>query len=105
MILKLTGIVDTPDGTSHGKYTIGGVDVIDAIERADWAGPVTVAIADETFDGDLDAWHGVAGYSEYTPGDPAFLTVGPHDLLAVLERYDSEMVTLWVADEPVNTLA
>jgi hypothetical protein len=114
-ILRLHGTVDwdRSDNAVASGYVphIGGVDVIAAIEEsfdtAFGSNPkrVTVAIADERFTGDLYSDCGVLGWSEYTPSEPAALTVGPHNLLAILERFDEdEAITLWVADEPINTL-
>ncbi len=65
---------------------------------------VYVAIADERFDGDLYALQGLDGYSEWTPGSVAELTVGPHNLIEELRRYEGQTITMWIADEPVNTL-
>lgn len=106
-ILKFQGIVDTADYRldSENDHSIGGVDLIRAINQTEWSGPVTIALADETFNGDLDCWEGSRGYSEYTPGSAAELKVGPHNILRILERYDGQTVTLWIADEPINTLA
>lgn len=42
------------------------------------------------------------GYSEYTPGDYANLSVGKHDLLPVFEELVGQRVAVWIADEPVN---
>ena len=103
-VLKFHGIV-TIDGTN--TPIIGGCDVINHIWDTFVVGgvkAVTVAIGDSRFSGDLDAWYETEGYSEYTPGDPAKLTVGPHNILPILERHEGKTVTMWIADEPINTL-
>jgi hypothetical protein len=89
-----------PDGDIH----IGGVDVLNAISGARFNNPVTVAITDERYSGDL-AYELGWGYSEYTPMDDDKLTVGPHNIIALLHRYEEgQIVTMWVADEPFNRL-
>lgn len=105
-ILKFQGVVDDFDFKldSDNFYSVGGRDIIREVNNADFSGPVTVAIADATFTGDLDCWEGSPGYSEYTPGDPAELSVGPHNILEILDRHKGQEVTLWIADEPINTL-
>lgn len=111
--LKFHGIVTLGDTYRvsfpevNGSVHIGGVDVVDVIEDAiddkTLKSPVTVGLADETFDGELFAETGY-GYSEYTPVDPDRLTVGPHNLIKVLERHEGKTVTMWVSDEPINLL-
>lgn len=101
MILKFEGKYD---GYAWPE-TIGGRDFLRELSDAKFNGSVTLAIADERFDGDLYAYGGQPGYSEYTPAEPAELTVGPHNMMDILDRYQGKIVTLWVADEPVNTLA
>jgi len=91
------------DDELSGAVHIGGVDVVDAVDEAKFTGPVTVGIADETFDGDLFVDTGW-GYSEYTPMDPDVLKVGDHDLLVILSRYEGENITLWISDGPINLL-
>lgn len=95
------GYVDEPDGPE-----IDGKPIVDAIQESgfQWKDKVTVAIADERFDGDLYASEGCHGYSEWTPGCAADLRCGNHDLTEVLERYEGQTITLWIADEPVNVL-
>ena len=104
MILKFQGIVSTSDYENYSNRSIGGVDFMEKIEETTFKGPVTIAIADQTFTGDLYCDEGTPGYSEFTPGDPAELTLGPHDILDIIDRYDGQTITLWVADEPINTL-
>jgi len=101
MILRFEGVVEEfPTG-----ITIGGRDIIKEIANAPFDGKVTVAIGDERFHGDLDAWEELRGYNEWTPGEPATITVGHNNILRILEdHYNGEVVTMWVADEPVNTL-
>ena len=103
-ILEFKGIVDTSDSSTESAYTIGGVDFIAQIRSANFAKPVTVALADERFTGDLSCSEGSWGYSEYTPGWAAELDIGPHNILKILDRYDGDEITLWIADEPINTL-
>ena len=105
-ILKFKGVVETYDFCleSANDYSIGGVDFIAKIVATPFDSPVTVAIADERFTGDLDCSEGLQGYSEYTPGEPADLCVGPHNILKILDRYDGKEITLWIADEPINML-
>ncbi len=100
MILKFDGILEI----DNGEVTIGGVDVFLAIRKAQFEGPVTVAFAGATFTGDLYAWEETPSYSELTPGDPPELTVGNHQVWPLLEAREDEVVTLWIADEPINTL-
>ena len=111
MILKFDGAIAfgdayrvDEDDALNGSVHIGGRDVLDEVANAGFANPVTVAIADERYNGDL-AYEIGWGYSEYTPVDEDKLTVGPHDLITLLGRYkEGEIVTLWIADEPFNTL-
>ena len=112
MILKFDGLIefgdpyrcDEEEEALHGYIHIGGVDVLSAVENAQFKGPVTVAIADERYSGDL-AYEVGWGYSEVTPVEDDKLTVGPHNILKLLSRYgEHEIVTLWIADEPFNTL-
>jgi hypothetical protein len=110
MILKFEGIVSTgddyrcsDDDDKNGSVFIGNEDVVEKIENANFQKPVTVAIADERFSGDLAVETGW-GYSEYTPMDPDILIVGDHDLIDILARYTGQKITMWIADEPVNVL-
>ena len=110
-ILKFVGVVKSDalienDETGSYVYTpsIGGVDIIDAIEAKTFSGPVTVAIADERFDGVLHTYTASPGYSEWTPAEPAELTVGPHNIIEILARHEGEVITLWIVDEPFNVL-
>lgn len=108
-ILKFTGLVDAEasfcdrSGTIYTP-TIDGVDIIEAIKQAGFHRAVTVGLADERFNGDLWAFNASPGYSEYTPAESAELTVGPHNLIEILERHAGQTVTLWIADEPFNVL-
>lgn len=91
---------DDLDGSIH----IGGADVLSQIANVQFNGPVTVAIADERYSGDL-AYELGWGYSEVTPVDDDKLTVGPHDIIARLNQYEAgQIVTMWIADEPFNRL-
>uniref|UniRef100_A0A6M3KR62 Uncharacterized protein n=1 Tax=viral metagenome TaxID=1070528 RepID=A0A6M3KR62_9ZZZZ len=100
MILKWHGIVEDP---FHG-ITVDGHYIVAEVWDAHFPGKVTVIIADKSFSGDLEAFEEMRGYGEYTPGEPEELTVGPHDIIEILRRYEGQVVTLWIADEPVNTL-
>jgi hypothetical protein len=100
MILKFKGILEM----DYDEVFIGGKDVIKAINQAHFPGSVTVALADERWDGKIFATHGEPGYSEWTPGWPAEITVGNHDVHDRLWNFDGTEVTLWVADEPFNVL-
>ena len=86
-----------------GAIRIGGIDLVDAVDEAKFTKPVTVGIADETFDGDLFVETGW-DYSEYTPMDPDVLKVGGHDLLEILSRYEGKSITVWVSEGPINLL-
>jgi hypothetical protein len=65
---------------------------------------VYVALGDEQFNGDLYTDEGSSGYSEWTPGEPAELMAGDHDIFARLWQMEDKVVTLWISDEPINTL-
>lgn len=110
MILKFHGIVTLGDASrsgadeKYGAIYIGDQDVVGVIEETKFKNSVTMAVADKRFSGDLDVDLGW-GYSEYTPMDDDKLTVGPHNIIEILGRYDEQTVTLWIADEPINTLA
>jgi hypothetical protein len=93
------GYEDERDGWIH----IGDRDLLADVEEVKWSGPVTVAIGDDRFTGDLVAEEGW-GYSEYTPVDSDELKVGRHNILEILDRREGEEVTVWIADEPVNLL-
>jgi hypothetical protein len=110
MVLKFSGMVVLgdayrcmDDGDPYGAIHIGGRDFVDEIASTKFAGPVTVGIADERFDGDLSVDTGW-GYSEVTPEETDRLHVGPHNIIDRLERLEGQNVTVWVADEPVNVL-
>ena len=87
----------------NGAVWIGDSDVVSEIDDAKFSGPVTIGIADETFDGDLFVDMGW-GYSEYTPMDPDVLKVGGHDLIEILSRSEGKSITLWVSEGPINLL-
>lgn len=113
-ILTFTGKVTTGDPyrcseegvLPDGAILIAGIDILAEIaggKFSGFAGPVTVGIADERYSGPL-AWESGWGYSEYTPVDEDKLTVGHHNLIEILSRYENQTITLWIADEPFNTL-
>jgi hypothetical protein len=87
----------------NGSVWVGGRDVVAEVEGVCWSGPVTVAVADERFTGDLAVEMGW-GYSEFTPIDRDRLSVGPHNLISVIERLEGQDITVWIADEPINVL-
>lgn len=100
--LRFDGVVEWPFKIEGG--TIGGLDVIDALEGVRWKGPVAAALMDERFDGHLHACCGSPGYSEWTPAEPCNLLVGGHDLAEILRQHDGQVVSLIVTDEPTNVL-
>lgn len=101
MIRMYEGIVNITDGFPQ-KLFIGETEILPDLEYKRYAGPVTVAIADQRFTGKIDIDAGSPGYSEYTPGDPSYWRVGAHDILEILEGYQGARIAMWVADEPVN---
>lgn len=109
-ILKFEGVVTTGDGfrvyedETSGSVHVGDHDVVYEVETTEWAGPVTFALADERWSGDLAVATGW-GYSEWTPIDDDRLFVGPHDIVAIIRGHEGESVTVWFADEPVILLA
>jgi hypothetical protein len=105
--LVFHGTVDDwadPTGPEHfHTVRVGGRDVLAEIDEAFTASQkVTVAIADQAFTGDLFVDLGMRGYGEMTPGEVSQLTAGPHDLKSVLGRYDDQVITMWVSDEPID---
>lgn len=108
MKLVFQGVVELGDPSrvgrdENGAIHVGGRDVIGEVGCADWSGPVTVAYADKRFSGPLE-WNIGYGYSEWTPMESDALTVGEHDLIRELEQYEGEVITLWIADEPISIL-
>ncbi len=116
-VVKFQGVVDVDlDAPEDDLIMIGGADVVLILDRAfptnydprtghKHPNKVTFAIGDETFSGDLYAVVTYSGYSEWTPGDPCELTAGDHDIKQILgERYNGKVITMWVANEPINTL-
>lgn len=117
VVMRFRGVVDMEhehdpdleeDWGYHPRPYIGPYDVIGSLDYAQregtFQGPLTLAIADERFDGELHAYVGSPGYSEYTPADYYELRSGPHNLITVLERYAGQEITMWVADGPFNVL-
>jgi len=105
-ILKFDGVVkDRLASDGIYRLFIGERDIIKEIKRAEFKGQVTIALGDEGFTGDLHTWVGAKGYSEYSPGESGELEVGDHDVYSRLSGLEGHVVTLWIADEPVNTLA
>jgi hypothetical protein len=110
MILTFEGVVEFGDkyrcsegGDNRGYLWIGGRDVLSEIDAGGWSGPVTVAWADERYSGPL-AYDIGWGYGEYTPVDPDKLTVGPHNILDLIESYSGQQLRLWMSDESFNRL-
>jgi hypothetical protein len=109
-ILRFDGIVTRGEDPcrvdsqeTQGAVRVGDRDLVEEVSETTWSGPVTVALADERYSGDL-AYELGWGYSEYTPMDADELTVGPHDVIEILLRHEDKSLTVWVADEPFNTL-
>lgn len=104
-ILKFDGQLTCDWDYHHMCLSIGGRDVFDAVRGAAFSGPVTVAVGGASFTGDtLCVAAGSPGYSEFTPGSPAEFVIGKHNIFPLLENMDGQTVTLWIADEPFNTL-
>ena len=109
MIIKFCGMVDLGDGYRcgiddlEGYIYIGGRDFLWEVSMANFRNPVTIAIAEERFTGDLICDFGY-GYSEYTPMDSDKMTIGKHNILNILSGQKGKRVTVWVSDEPINTL-
>lgn len=107
--LKFHGLVTIGDGWRvsdddvRGYIHIGGCDIVAEIGDARFTSPVTFAMADGRFTGDLDIDCGW-GYSEYTPVDFDRLLVGDTRILDILEAHVGEEITVWFSDEPVNVL-
>ena len=114
MILKFSGTLElmAKTGDNYNPFTvkIGGENILHSIQDTKFEGKVTVAWLDRKFVGeDIWAAESVRGYSEWTPAAPYELELftrgaGTHDLVAELEQYRGQEITLWVADEPVNVL-
>jgi len=108
MILKLSGVVEVPEETwwIDGKTLwIGDKSITEEITKCRLGERVVhVSIADEHFTGDLGCLEGEAGWSEWTPGTCDMLHIGGCDLTEVLFRYDGQFITMYVSDEPINTL-
>lgn len=85
-------------GEKDGAVWIGDVDVVKSIHEGGFKGDITVGIADERWKGPLSGDLGW-GYSEYTPMDSDSLSVGGHDLIAILRRHEGKTITLFVRDE------
>lgn len=104
-ILKFDGKLACVWGDHSMFLSIGGRDVFAAVRAAEFSGPVTVAVGDMSFTGDtLYVDTGSPDYSEFTPGSPAEFVIGKHNIFPLLEDMDGQTVTLWIADEPFNTL-
>lgn len=106
--LQMDGVarVDEGGGVDERRVFIGDRDVLAAVREAFppvyRERKVTVAIADERYEGALNLDFGSPGYSEYTPADAADLEVGPHSLFDQIERLSGQTITLWIADEPLD---
>lgn len=110
MIKKFKGVLEFGDpcrcdSDINGAFLIGDVDVLDELGSTHFDNPVTVAVADKRFSGELNIELGW-GYSEYTPMDDDKMEVGEHNIVGIIGQYEEgQELTLWVADEPVNVLA
>lgn len=108
-VLRFAGVVQLGDEYRvesehvHGAVRVGGADVVASVDGVKWDGPVTFAMADDRWTGDVAVELGW-GYSEYTPMDADKLWVGEHDIIARLVEHEGKQVTVWFADEPVNLL-
>jgi len=106
MKLILRGRVSIRDDNPTRWY-IGKTDLIQAIQkRFGYACEkrLTVGLSGGLYVGGLDLSEGHTGYSEWTPGSPAKLFVGPHNVLDVLSEMEGRDVTMWVSDKPINLL-
>ncbi len=83
---------------SWNGYAIGGVDFIEKIADKNFHHVVTVGVNSEIFTGDLEVYEGTECYSDRTH-DPARFRVGSRNILTLLDRYEDEVVTLWVAKD------
>jgi hypothetical protein len=105
--IDLTGLIELGDSCrvyddeDDGAIQIGGVDLVRLVDEKQFGRPVTVAIMDERYEGDLSVDLGW-GYSEYTPVDSDKLTVGDHDLIKILERLDGQTIRIVISDGPVD---
>ncbi len=112
MILKIKGKLTYSWDSIGEKPLIGGLDIIfllnmmdaHAKENGTFGKKYTLAFADARFTGELDVSEGSQGYSEMTPGSPRELLVNRHNILDHLSDYINEEITMWLADEPINTL-
>lgn len=102
-VCKFKGAVRV-ESRNPEELWIGDENFITKIEEMNFKKPVTVAVVIGVFTGDLEADPGGTGYSEWTPGWPAKLKVGGHDLLEELQRHRGSPVTVIVSDGPVNLL-
>lgn len=107
VVLSFSGEVDAgadPDGAYDGTtIRVGGRDVLAEVEGTfGHDGRVTVALADDRWEGRVDLDLGSRGYSEYTPGDAGTLRVGEHSLSERLWGLDGQQVRLWISTGPVD---
>jgi hypothetical protein len=111
MIKKLQGIaeefaydIDDYYSGDYGGPCINKIPVASWVEdNFDYNKQVWVALADETFTGELEVWSGMRGWSEWTPAEPSEFLVGPHDLNQIINQYEGKDITLIVSDEgPIN---
>jgi hypothetical protein len=117
MQLRLTGVVkeqrpsdSPPDYDYENVMMIGEQDVIECINKLFWAHlkrPMMVVLNGEKLLGMMSAWRGlpddVDDYS-WVEGRSPELTIGDINLYERLRAMDGQTVTLWIADEPFNTL-
>lgn len=120
MLLILKGRVnyshDPDDRDENPEYhgispttdvTIGGVDVMAQVMKhmKNYTGKATCTIMKKEFTGDLYFSDNDPGYSEVTPGSAASLTVGPHNIFDMLEKYSGQEITFMLSDGPQNIIA
>ena len=101
--LRFTGVVDFWSDEEVYRPWIGGVNVLEAINAASFGRQaVTVGLMDARYVGELFSDMGSPGWSEYTPGGPAELTAGNHNVFDRLVDLSGQVVTLFVSDEPID---
>lgn len=109
MKIDLTGRISLGDAyrvdenEDWGAVFVGGVDLVQMVIDKKFTKPVTVAVMDERYHGDLVSDLGW-GYSDWTPVDSDELKVGGHDLIEILSRMDGQAVRIVISDEPVDLM-
>ena len=96
------GVVSFDEHDFGPGLLIGGEDLISNINFPKGT-KVICGIMDDRWDGELSIESGY-GYSEYTPMEYDTLSVGDHDLLDILSRYEGKRITFFISDGPINLL-